>query len=159
VTEQQDATTYSQLLDAVRASGLGWVADQVEAEVAAGRLEAVQVTPVREEPGLQITFPSAPGFRSQRGPKTEYLKSSPYSGTERARLLLDAIEQAVLRTIQMQGVAVSIFSERLGSSTFILAAPNQASDGVVVSMPDKTQIESMASLEAALGRLRNLIGT
>lgn len=156
MTEEQNAATYSQLLAVVRASGLGWVADQVEAEVAAGRVETVRVSPIREEEYRDSTSPASRRFEVRPGPRTEYLKALPYSSGERLRLLADAIAQAVVRSTQMQNVALVAFKEQLASAGILFAAPEPDTDINVAELLSPEQIESLASLEAALGRLRDL---
>jgi hypothetical protein len=156
MTEEQDAATYSQLLAILRASGLAWVADQVDAEVAAGRLERVRVSPVREEEYRGSATILSDRFTSRQGPPAAYLKALPYSSGQRVRLLADAIEQAVVRTIEMQSDALIAFKDQLASAGIIFAAQEPDTDIHLAEAPSPGQLESVASLQAALRRLRDL---
>jgi hypothetical protein len=156
MTDEQDAVTYAQLLAIVRASGLAWVADQVEAEVAVGRLETVRISPIREEDSQETANIISDRIESKRGPRAAYLKALPYSSGSRLRLLIDAIEQAVVRSIEMQGNALTAFNEQLASPAILFAALERDSDIDVGEPASPEQLKSVASLEAVLRRLREL---
>ena len=105
---------YQGLLELIRSLGLGWVAEQVVEEVSVGKVLPADFKARRADMTARGSFLFASGSPDselpRRGPREDVLVMEEYTPEDRLRLLLDAIEEAVVNTGSMED---QLF-ERLG---------------------------------------------
>ena len=142
--DQESSAIYDTLLATLRRVGLEWVTDQVIEEVRLGRTIEREVETFKGSrlPTDFIDVRSreySPQFR--RGPKATFPVTEEYRPPERLKLVLDAIEQAVVNTVDMEH---EVF-DRLGTTLGI-------NDGISFSI-DEALGESIR-LDPQLSALR-----
>ena len=97
---------YQGLLELIRSLGLGWVAEQVVEEVSVGKVLLADFKARRAEMTARgssiLTFGHADSELPRRGPREDVLIVEEYTLENRLRLLLDAIEEAVVNTGSME---------------------------------------------------------
>ena len=95
---------YNGILDLLRNQGIGWVADQVIEGVGLGRIVQREFKALQTERMQTLSFESSlvESSSGRRGPREDVLVSEPYNQEDRLRLLLDAIEEAVVNSRAME---------------------------------------------------------
>ncbi len=97
-----EATRIFNGLDSVlRESGLDWVSAQVLQEVALGKPNRKTISVPGEE---------SDSTRPSRRQRVEFLSTVPYTPEEQLQLLVDAIEQTVVATVEMQTSTLKMLS-------------------------------------------------
>lgn len=150
MTDAECAHAFSSLEEFMRSIEMGWVTTEVDDRVVLGLLRPVHVSErAVNQPDLYaltgVDEEDEQEARRSRGP--EFTRTTEYTPCERLRLLLDAIEQALVRTGQMEREAVAAFSEIMNA------------DGI--KFEDRTTVISPGLSEgriAVLDRLTSLLG-
>lgn len=93
MTPSEATHIYNELHTILRESGLNWVSAQVLQEVALGK-------PNRKT--ISIEGEESKATRSRRRQRVEFLSTLPYSAEEQLQLLVDAIEQTIVATVEIQ---------------------------------------------------------
>jgi hypothetical protein len=113
MTEEQCAETYNILANLLRRSNLGWVMDQVDADVRVGKLIE---KPIREisarYPTRGVAFELVEMPEPQRRGRAGSIRQRvEYSHRERLRVLIEAIEHAVLHTADLVEAALKLMAD------------------------------------------------
>jgi len=160
--DQESGAIYDRLLAALRRVGLEWVADQVVQEVRVGKTIQREVETFK---GNRLPADSldpnsreySPQFR--RGPKATFPVTEEYRPSERLRLVLDAIERAVVNTADMEHEVL----ERLGSTLGIIegisfSVEEDAGESIQLdSQRSASRIEAGRKLSRLIDELRGEI--
>ena len=97
MTPEEIVETYEDLAEVLTASGLGWVVEQVEQTLRAGRPVEKQTRVFKEEDREA----EAPSFDEQYGTRragkaTSMMTLEPWTPTERLLFLIDGVRQAIV---------------------------------------------------------------
>ncbi len=117
--DQECNQAYERLLGIIGEIGLGWVAEQVIEEVRLGRTVQREVETFRggrPASALVDLGPREYPLEYRRGPRATFPVTEEYRPPERLRLLLGAIEQAVVNTADMEHEFLERFGSTLGIS-------------------------------------------
>jgi hypothetical protein len=141
--EEELTEIYTEIARTLEALELGWVVDQVSEQVRLGRTESTKIRTLQESldrEASQRLLPSSP--RAMRsGPKAIFTAAVDYSPRDSLILLLDAVEQAVVVTAEMEHEIIQFFpkgeegsspkiafeSEEVDQRRFVLTAESTAS--------------------------------
>ncbi len=111
----ENAELYNGLMDILRQHKLGWVADEVQRQVIAGKLFEKQVDTYTSPRSIQIQ-----AFRGDEdlelpssGPRKTFPVSVEYDPPEMVELIIDALERAVIATAEMEHSFLTFFVEQL----------------------------------------------
>ena len=115
MTEAQARLAYESLIRDLRENMLGWVADQVAAQVAQGRLVPKRIND-DEELGQG---------RRPRGNNTDFVSSQPYRPSEQLLLLVDALHQVLISATLMQAATLNRLKSAAPVETIVFVSPDQ----------------------------------
>lgn len=157
-TDNEINQMYDALVSALRGLRLDWVIEEVEAQVALGRLSVKKVRPAEFKARFEDRHNQENYVNKPKGQSLKFVVSEEYTPRERLMILLDAVESAVVQTvevaryitlndnIEIQGLQnIEFFSEQTGQSFRI--NPTQ------VLLYD----ESVKKLARLLGQLRQRV--
>lgn len=154
MTDDECLQVFSDIETTLRDLGVGWVAEQVDALLAVGRVTHVQVstTAAQLDSGQQLAIPELERAGRRDGRKADFAKAIDFSPRERLAILLDAMDQAFGQTANMQMEAESAIKEVLGAAGIDLTDPTT---GTVVSLtPDDARLTSAVTLNDLIQSLR-----
>ena len=101
MNEQDCLTAYGSLVSILSENGWVWIISQVEEQIRLGKTIEREIDTLKEvrETGSQLT-PYYP--RLKKGPRAKFPVTEPYSPHERLKIIIDAIERAVLDSAAME---------------------------------------------------------
>ena len=153
MNDQECREAYDRLLEMLNSINLGWVTTQVEEQIRLGRTVAKEIETLKENPRRLDMFPPDQNSVSfAKGPKATFPITVDYQPPERLRLLVDAIEQVVINTADMEKHLIDFFGHERDNWSGISF---QSEDSNSLSIVIDTKSASLR-LEAA-NRLRSLI--
>src|SRR5688500_10202966 len=94
---------YQLLTDMINQLGLGWISAQVQEQLQLGKTIQREIETLKES-DLKMFQLTGDEYRSQlkKGPKAIFPVTVNYEPSERLLLLIDAIEQAIVNTAEME---------------------------------------------------------
>lgn len=105
---------FNTLINILNDQGLGWVVNQVHEQIRLGKTEEREIKTLRESrQGPSLFDPD--DYRSQLkpGPLAKFPVAVDYNPKERLQLLIDAIEQSVVHTAQMEEDLITYFETEI----------------------------------------------
>jgi len=154
----------------LRIEGLNWVCDQVQEEIRLGKLQEKQVETYKElrASDADVNQFVSPHKRMGKGPKAKLMTVGDFSPQERLRMLIDAMQRAVVDTGDLEEQIGRFFSSpprsaqsetsdergdaEMGAAQEVrFVRPEQESSNTV------TTLRRPAERENAIRRLRGLI--
>jgi hypothetical protein len=164
MTDEECTVAFTQLAQLLDSIGLGWARAQVEDHISLGLLHPVRVS---ERVVYQLDLDSAEhrvargdasSFDepiSYRGRGPEFTRATAYTPQERLSLLLDAIEQVIVKTAEMERDAAVSFADVLGADGIKFETRD------VITTPEESRqparIELLERLATLLMTLRKAI--
>lgn len=106
LSDTESSHVYEALSKFVRERGLDWILEQVAEQVRFGMEEKKSVRVGRDD-----VWPETPDEPRSRRSKVLFAATRPFTEQEKLRLLIDAIQQAVVNTTEME----ASFREGLGT--------------------------------------------
>jgi hypothetical protein len=103
MTDQQCNAYFEALSQFVSSRGLGWVITQVQEHIRFGRLETRKIKAGADQKSDEIVFRAA---RREPLKSEEFSSTREYSPKEQLKLLIDALERALIVTAEMEAVLV-----------------------------------------------------
>jgi hypothetical protein len=152
-------TVYDELDAMLREMQLVWVVEQVEQQLAEGRLVTKENVPTYKKSDEQSSFQlSDQDFVPSR--KAKFIALEEYTPIERAKLIVDAV-QVVVDTAMMERELVTYFSNEMGeqpSPVVQIVSDDEDAASIVLSpkIPED-QIRVFDQLVSILNRLRREI--
>lgn len=112
MTTEECNIVYDTLIDILNKSGVGWIVSQVEEQLRIGKTVEKEITTLTEGRGRNMLL-GVEGYRERlrSGPKATFPVTIEYEAKERLSLLIDAIEQTVVDTAEMEGHILNFFGE------------------------------------------------
>jgi hypothetical protein len=160
--ERDCVAAYERLLSALRQNHLGWVADQVIQEVRLGKTAQKQVDTLRESRRGGVS--SSSDMRSypkqlEKGPRATFPVTEAYTSAERLALVLDAIEQAVINTAEMETELFKHLRAESGAFETIAFSPEEGESGQIrlVHQDSLRKHEAVETLRGQLDALRRQV--
>lgn len=116
MTTEECNIVYDTLVDILNKSELGWIVSQVEDQLRIGKTVEKEITTLTEGRSRNALL----GFEEYRehlrsGPKATFPVTIDYDSKEKLSLLVDAVEQAVVDTAEMEKHILDFFGEELPS--------------------------------------------
>lgn len=143
---------YEALLQSMRDQGLGWVVEQVQQQVRAGKLVTKDVTPFRESYSSRFIEELAVGTRRRR--RERLAATEEYSAEERLSLVLEAIENAVVHTAEIQDQVLQFVQDQ-SSIDQVRFEPDAFEEAQAFTLSaDDRRRPQVEMLREALARLR-----
>jgi len=118
MNDQECIQAYETLAGILDQNGLGWVTAQVAEQIRIGKTIQREIETLKEarQAGL-FTFDDYPfddyPSRLKKGPKATFPVTVDYEPPERLRLLIDAIEQAIVITASMEHHLLEYFEKEI----------------------------------------------
>jgi hypothetical protein len=139
--------TFDELAAIVREAGLGWLEDEVRADLVEGKLEVVAEADLARPQNGQVR---------RRTPRSgeEFLRSQEYSPEERLLALIDAIEATVVQASDFEMQLVKSFIGREGVEAVVFS---DEQSGTAVDLDPTVAVrrhEAAAALRKQLEELR-----
>ena len=138
MNEQECIQVYETLTDLLVGNGLDWVAAQVAEQISLGRPVEREIETLRmgrESPQLVM----GEVFVPQRGPKASFTVTEPYKPPERLALLIDGIEEAIVKSSNIEVEAIKYLSEEDHSPPEVQFYPDEpGSEARSISMATAT---------------------
>jgi len=105
---------FDTLIKMLNDQGLGWVVEQVQEQIRIGKTEEKEIKTLKEARHSPSIF-ELDDYRKQlkTGPLATFPVAVEYGSEERLQLLIDAIEQVVVNTAQMEESFTSFFETEL----------------------------------------------
>lgn len=118
MTDQQCAESYNLLRDLLRDLNFDWVVEQVEADIRVGILIEKPIREISprhavESIGFEVIETVEPQRRGRSGSIKQRVE---YSDRERFRILIEAIEHAILHTTDLQEATLKLMGNNQPSS-------------------------------------------
>jgi hypothetical protein len=145
---------YNEILDLLRRHELSWVVGQVQDQVRAGKPATRMVTP-RSAPVSDLFAGEVSQPRRQR--RERLAATEPYSASERLRLALEAIERAVIQTVEVQREVVEFFDSEGIAGTGVAFEPEQFDETArfeIRALP-QSRMDALTQLRSAINALRS----
>jgi hypothetical protein len=98
-------------MEILRQQKLGWVVDQVQQQINAGKLLEKQVDTYAAPRSTQTIFSEEYIELPSRGPKKTFPVSVEFEPPEMVELIIDALERAVIDTAEMERSFLTFFGE------------------------------------------------
>lgn len=137
---------YESLIAMLKQLGLVWVVEQVSQEAASGRT----ITKTVSLQGEELT----PTGRRRRQ-RVEFASTMPYSPQERLHLLLNAVEHAVVGTLEMRRTTFEVLSATGAPSEVKFVSETPPVEGHSYRRSDvETQARTVEHLRGLLKELR-----
>lgn len=126
---------YNKLISALRENKLDWIIDQVTEHIRLGKTVEKEIETLKEDPSEKMvvyTFGDhVPKFK--KGPRATFPVTENYTPQEQLLLLIDAIEQALVNTNEMERNFVEFFEGDVGGWRQV-DFYSEESDSVIVSV-------------------------
>lgn len=153
LTPQECSQVYDQLVEMLHEAGMEWVNEQVAETILLGKSQPKKVRTFRE-PSTNERLPArynttsnyltaSENKRRLTGPEVDLTATREYTPQEQLTLLINAIEQAIVETAEMEQITVRNLEA---------AAQNQQTSGVVFVSEQNNQSQLSLSMEAATQR-------
>jgi hypothetical protein len=118
MTEEQCAECYNFLINLLRDLNFSWVVQQVEAAIRVGSLSEKPIREISaghavEGIGFEVIEPTEP---QRRGRSKSIIQRVEYSDRERLRILIGAVEHAIVHTTDLQEATLKLLGDNQGSS-------------------------------------------
>jgi hypothetical protein len=152
---------YEQLLETLRDSALGWVADQIREQVRGGKLVVRHVTPVAPSASHELAEEGYTPPSSQGGRKTRLTATEDYSAKECLSIAIAAIESAILHAAEVEDELLSFFEGSHGESVQLLFEPERPEDSprFQLSRSERTPKIQRHRLREAIDAIRLELGS
>lgn len=150
MTDDEATLAHRALTNTLKENHLDWVVEQVSRQIRLGR-------PTRKRVALQEGWQLESGRRRAR---TEFVSTVPYSHKEQLKLLVDALDHAVVSTAEMESFILKTLGEGL-EPLAIKFVPEGASEGSYAIDPNQVQdrITVASQLRNLLDEIRNELPT
>jgi hypothetical protein len=150
---------YHQLQQKLLEMNLNWVVNQVAEQVLLGKPAEKEIETLKESSsrsGQQLFDFSPEVYRSrlQKGPRATFPVTEEYKANEKLMLLIDAIEQVVICTAEMEADALSFF-QREGKGLKEVFFADDAPDAKVVKLRVLDRTKQVKELNILLNLLRS----
>lgn len=147
---------YSTLADAARKHELDWVVDQVESQIALGKITIGKVR-AKEVP-LRNT-PEDEAARMAKGRPTKFTLSEEYSAEEKLKILIEAVRHAVRGVWEVAAVVSTSLSENISALDAVQFMPEGISKESFRLDVDNIEARrrSVVALDALLHELEEAI--
>lgn len=150
---EQEATAYREGISTILLGhGASWIIDQVNEQIALGKLQTKQVDASETVVDAVTQAPR----RSSRKSMAEFLFTVPYTETEKLSILVEAIDLALIAPIAME-VAVP---NNLESEISIDFVPDEGASGTVHRMrpqTDDARNDARTKLAEAISAIKALL--
>jgi len=159
---------YSELLEVLRAQGRGWVADQVQEQVRAGKpitkkvfLPQRQLLEDEEEESVSEASiesdTSAEPVSSRETRREHRAATEDYSAEERLDLVIASIEAAMVQPADIERNLVDFFESMTSAPAMIRFEPDEFDDSAIFTLqrPPKDRDLSLERLRASLAGARS----
>jgi hypothetical protein len=163
MNDQECDEVYEFLLAALTKSGLEWVSDQVVDQVHLGKTVEIEVETLREIRPAESLFtsfgPDQNLFHLRKGPRATFPITIEYRPKERVLLLIDAINQAIVNTAEMESILTEYFDSEVGHEMTVEFDSDEADSAraVVSHQGASLRIATSQKLKGLLEELRNEI--
>jgi hypothetical protein len=134
---------------------MGWVRTQVNEQIRLGKIEDEEIKVLRHKRAPKKVAHSAIFTGEfQPGPKESFLRTVEYDSRERLLLLIDAVEQAIANTAEMEQ-ELSVFFQKEGFNGFLFQ-PDEESGQTFRIIPDGVAFRQghVTELKRLLNELR-----
>ena len=154
LTDHEARDLLSEISDALRSAGLGWILEQVDQEIATGRVITKSLSvPVDDFLEYEASPRRGRGEPSP-GRRARFTSNEPYTPKEELSVLVRAVEQAVVVPIQMQN---EIFvTEKASAVEFVSEVPDRLEHSFTPEELERLNL-SATRLMAACRDLRELV--
>lgn len=108
---------YDHLVRILNENELSWISTQVAEQIRLGKTVEKEIATFKESHGEPPLF-GADNYHIQykKGPKVTFPVTEEYEPQERLLLLIDAIEQTIVNTAEMESHVIGYFGEQLGEN-------------------------------------------
>jgi hypothetical protein len=120
MNNEESIQAFKDIVEVLRREGMDWMVIQVNDTIALGKPQTKKVKPFKESSG-RPSYPASvheqTDFTSMKeltGNETELTGTIDYTPTERLLILIDAVEQTIAETVDMEIFSISIL-ERLAT--------------------------------------------
>lgn len=155
MTDEQRTAMFDRLAKTMISAGLEWPLEQVQEEIRFGRRATKRVRAAADVISTELTF--SPEKRTRRN-TVNFAATRPFSPREQLELLINAIEQAVIATYEMEtiiGDHVSRFGKR--QAPIYLVHEGESAEGIAILSHDGVRHEHVGQLKRLLVELRATI--
>ena len=140
---------------------LSWISNQVAEQIRIGKTVEKEIATFKESRRTLLLFEER-DYRIQykKGTKATFPVTEEYSPSERLLLLIDAIEQAIVNTAEMESHLIEYFGEQLDNDWQGIRFYSEEQDSQSVVIDRKTsssRLQNSQHLKQLLGSLRKEI--
>lgn len=157
MTEAECEQTYDQLVVAINNVGLLWLTNQIAEEIRFGRATTIEVTERADTPD-DLLFPNL--TKRPRHSQVTVSATRIFTSQEKLMVLLDALEQAVIATYEMETAVKEYVSEtsKNWKSIRLVRTDEPTSEPIEITLyNDEERNENINTLRRLMKGLRGLI--